>query len=380
MKTAGIGIPGGGFLVPRSPLLVFLPWFFAFGAFPGEVRGLPQPLVDEDEAALIQKLKERTPRDEAIEKGVAFLLSKQNAGKDDAGSFGDRHKTALTGLTVTALMAAGITPDDPRHGPKIRQAIEFVLSQMLREKDLEGYLGRKDNSRMYGHGICTLMLTEAAGMTSDENLEKRLIDAVRKAVRIIILAQQQPKDDRHKGGWRYEPGSRDSDLSLTGWQTMALRAARNIGVEVPEECIAQAIAYIRRMAGKDGGFGYESPTDHATLRGVGLLALPVCGVYDAEELVKTTKLLLKEPPKFQGPWFYYSTYYNTMGMYQMGDDAWNRFYPRIDAVLLKHQQPDGAWPEAPGNNEFDNGGPVYTTAMALLSLTVHYHLLPIYQR
>jgi len=42
--------------------------------FAGQVRGLPQPLVDEDEAKLIQKLKERTPRDEAIEKGVAFLL------------------------------------------------------------------------------------------------------------------------------------------------------------------------------------------------------------------------------------------------------------------------------------------------------------------
>ena len=105
-----------------------------------------------------------------------------------------------------------------------------------------------------------------------------------------------------------------------------------------------------------------------------------CGVYDAEELVKTTKLLLKEPPKFQGPWFFYSTYYTTVGMYQMGDDAWNRYYPRVDDALLKHQQPDGAWPEAPGNNEWDNGGPIYTTAMSLLALTVHYHLLPIYQR
>lgn len=358
-------------------LVLFL---LAFGAVAGEVRGLLKPLIDEDEAALIQKLKGRTPRDEAIEKGVAFLLSKQNTGKDDDGSFGDKHKTALTGLTVTALMAAGITPDDPKHGPKIRQAIEYVLSQMIREKELDGYLGRKDNSRMYGHGICTLMLTEAAGMTSDENLEKRLIDAVRKAVKIIISAQQQPKDDLHKGGWRYEPGSRDSDLSLTGWQTMALRAARDIGVEVPDECIAQAIAYIRRMAGRDGGFGYQNVQDAPGLRGIGLLAMPVCGVYDAEELVKTTRLLLKEQPKFQGPWFYYSTYYTSVGMYQMGDEAWNHFYPRIDAVLLKHQQPDGAWPEAPGNNEWEHGGPIYTTAMSVLSLAVHYHLLPIYQR
>jgi len=356
-------------------------WLLAAGGFAGQVRGLPQPVVDEDEAALIQKLKTRTPRDEAIEKGVAFLLAAQN----EDGSFGSKPKTALTGLSVTALMAAGITPDDPEYGKQIRKAIEYVLAQMVTpsaksKSNVEGYLGQKDNSRMYGHGICTLMLTEAAGMTSDENLEKRLIDAVRKAVKVIVDAQQQPKSEKHKGGWRYLPGSRDSDLSLTGWQTMALRAARNIGVEVPEQCIADAIAYIRRMAGKDGGFGYDGPRDHHTLRGVGLLALPVCGVYDAEELVKTTRLLLTNPPKFRGPWFYYSTYYNTVGMYQMGDEAWDRYAPRVDDVLLKNQNKDGSWPEAPSNNEWGHGGPVYTTSMALLALAVHYHLLPIYQR
>jgi len=362
----------------KGKLLALGSWLLVTAAFAGQVRGLPQPLVDEDEAKLIRKLKERTPRDEAIGKGVAFLLKTQN----EEGSFGIKHKTALTGLSVTALMAAGITPDDPEHGGKMRKAIEYVLSQMTTDKrsNLVGYLGRNDHSRMYGHGICTLMLTEAAGMTNDENLEKRLIDAVRKAVKIIISAQQQPKHENHRGGWRYEPGSRDSDLSLTGWQTMALRAARNIGVEVPDECIGQAVAYIRRMAGKNGGFGYDGPRDHATLRGVGLLALPVCGVYDAEELVKTTRLLLTNPPKFHGPWFYYSTYYNTVGMYQMGDEAWNRYAPRVDDVLLKHQKPDGSWPEAPSNNEWGQGGPVYTTSMALLALAVHYHLLPIYQR
>jgi hypothetical protein len=117
-----------------------------------------------------------------------------------------------------------------------------------------------------------------------------------------------------------------------------------------------------------------------TLKGVGLLTLPVCGVYDAPELAKTTPRVLKNPPRFEGPWFYYSTYYSAAGMYQMGDEAWNRFYPLLDDLLLKHQKSDGSWPEPPGNNEWEAGGAVYSTSLAVLALAVHYHLLPIYQR
>jgi hypothetical protein len=341
----------------------------------------PSAVQLEDEAALLRKLKEKGPRDVAIEKGVAFLAGKQQAD----GSFSDRHKTAMTALTVMAFMAAGHTPDDPKYGEKIRKAIEFVLSQTSEannpnERGDTVYFGLKDNSRMYGHGICTLMLCEAAGMTDDERLERRMVETVKKAVRLILKAQAVKKDPQNQGGWRYEPNSGDSDLSLTGWQTMSLRAARDIGIEVPAESINQAIAYVRRMANRDGGFGYQGPQDQKALRGLGLLALPVCGVYDAPELAKTAQLMFKDPPKFQGQWFYYYIYYSAVGMYQMGDEAWERFYPYVDNCLLPSQKPDGSWPEAPGNNEWDYGPEVYPTSMALLALSVHYHLLPIYQR
>jgi len=327
--------------------------------------------VAEDEAAVLRKIQEHGPRDAAIEKAVAFLITQQQ--KD--GSFGDKYKNALTGLSVMALLAAGHTPDNPPHGPAMRNALNYVLSQMRSD----GYLGHNDNSRMYGHGICTLMLTEAAGMTRDELLEKRLIEACRRAVDLILKAQAIKKPPPHQGGWRYEPAAADSDLSLTGWQTMSLRSARNIGLDVPASAIQAAIAYIKAMA-RDGEYSYDGAAVRTTLRGVGLLALPVCGVYDAPELAKTTARVLRNPPQWQGPWFYYSTYYLATGMYQMGDEAWNRFYPLLDDVLLKHQKPDGSWPEPPGNNEWEAGGAVYATSLAVLALAVHYHLLPIYQR
>lgn len=351
-------------------------WFMfvaACAACAGEVAA-PKPSAEitaEDEAAVLRKIQERGPRDVAIEKAVTFLVSQQQ--KD--GSFGDKHKNAVTGLSVMALMAAGHTPDNQPHGPAIRNALSYVLSQMRND----GYLGHSDNSRMYGHGICTLMLTEAAGMTRDEMLEKRLLDACRRAADLILKAQAIKKAAHHQGGWRYEPTSGDSDLSLTGWQTMSLRSAKNVGIEVPATAIQAAVNYIKAMS-RDGEFSYEGGGGQPTLRGIGLLALPVCGVYDCPELAKATARMFKDPPKWQGPWFYYRTYYAATGMYQMGDEAWNRFYPMLDDILLKHQKPDGSWPEPPGNNEWDAGGAVYATSMAVLVLAVHYHLLPIYQR
>jgi hypothetical protein len=328
----------------------------------------------EDEGAIIKKLQERTPRDKALEKAVAFLVTQQ---KQD-GAFGDKYPVAMTGLAIMALLAVGYTPDDATHGDRIRRGLNYVLSQM---RD-DGYLGHNDNSRMYGHGICTLMLTEAAGMTRDEVLERRLVEACRRAVKLILRAQAIRKGGDQQGGWRYEPNSADSDLSLTGWQTMALRSAKNIGIEVPNTAIQSAIAYIRANSAPDGGFAYQGKADHPVLRGIGLLALPVCGVYDAPELAKTTAKMLADPPKWQGPWFFYRTYYAAVGMYQMGDQAWNRFFPLVDDMLIGHQNADGSWPDPPGNNELSGYAPtpVYTTAMAALALAVHHHLLPIYQR
>jgi len=339
----------------------------------GNPKAASAALSADEEAALIRKIQERNPRDQAIEKGVTYLISKQN--KD--GSFGEIHKTALTGLAVMALMGAGHTPDDAPHGPAICNALNYVLSQMRQD----GYLGHGDNSRMYGHGICTLMLTEAAGMTRDDVLERRLIEGCRRAVDLILKSQAVKKGNGQQGGWRYEPNSTDSDLSLTGWQTMSLRSAKNIGIEVPNSAITEAVNYIRACAGPNGEFGYQNKNEERTpLRGIGLLALPVCGVYDAPELAKATAKMFQDPPKWQGPWFYYRTYYSAMGMYQMGDEAWNRFYPLVDAALVKQQAPDGSWPEPPGNNEWEAGRGIYTTSLAVLTLAVHYHLLPIYQR
>src|SRR5437870_1452412 len=65
------------------------------------------------------------------------------------------------------------------------------------------------------------------------------------------LAGRQ-KDD----GRRYQPKVSEADISVTICQVMALRAARNAGLYVPNETIDRCIDYVKRSQNADGGFMY----------------------------------------------------------------------------------------------------------------------------
>ena len=54
------------------------------------------------------------------------------------------------------------------------------------------------------------------------------------------------------GGWRYEPDSKDSDMSVTGWCLMALRSAKLNDAPVPTKAIDDALAYVERCRDPQG--------------------------------------------------------------------------------------------------------------------------------
>ena len=74
----------------------------------------------------------------------------------------------------------------------------------------------------------------------------------------------------------------------------------------------------------------------------------------------------------------YGTYYYAQGMYQRGGDHADTARKLVQEMLLKEQDGNGSW-EAK-NGEERNAGRVYCTSMAVLSLSVKYHYLPIYQK
>ena len=69
----------------------------------------------------------------------------------------------------------------------------------------------------------------------------------------------------------------------------------------------------------------------------------------------------------------------SQAMAQLGGRYWEEFFPQLVDVLLENQAADGSWPAEPHSGD-DKFGNAYTTALAVLSLTPPYQLLPVYQR
>ena len=71
-------------------------------------------------------------------------------------------------------------------------------------------------------------------------------------------------------------------------------------------------------------------------------------------------------------------YYASQGMFQLGGKYWRHWAPRMYDLMLKYQQKDGSWPAGASNEA--RAGLGYSTAMAVLAMSVSYRQLPIYQR
>ncbi|MBZ5543864.1 MAG: terpene cyclase/mutase family protein [Acidobacteriia bacterium] len=210
----------------KTAVLIFttLLWFAS-----GSLR---LPAADLSDQEILKTLTTDRPRDAAVRKALEFLRQKQKSN----GAVAERYPTALTAMAIMAHLSAGHPPADRQYGPWLRKSINYVLSK----QNADGYFGESDGSRMYGHGLCTLMLAEALGMPRDDEMDENIRKALKRAVQVTINAALVQKSPENTGGWRYTPDARDSDLSLSGWQLMSLHATQQVGIPVPENVIKNA--------------------------------------------------------------------------------------------------------------------------------------------
>ncbi|MFV1968002.1 MAG: prenyltransferase/squalene oxidase repeat-containing protein [Pirellulaceae bacterium] len=330
---------------------------------------------------------EKDATDAAVDKAIAYLASQQ---REDGAVCDRQNDTTMTSLSIMAMAGVGIQPGDPsRDGRVMRQALDFVLRDD--RQDAQGYFGSRDGSRMYGHGITALMLTEMLGMATNQEQDQQIHDRSQKAIDLILSAQRHPKSHQYRGGWRYSPNSRDADLSVSIWQLMALRSAKNDGLQVPASAIREAVEYLKRsyasrldrngMPDKQAsGFCYTPGQNRPSfaMTAAGLLAMQVCGEYESPLVLGASDWLLEHPPKWEDRFFFYGTYYYAQGMYQRGGEHAKTAGQLVQEILLKKQHGDGSWQAV--NSSESRVGRVYATAMAVLSLSVKYHYLPIYQK
>ena len=185
-----------------------------------------------------------------------------------------------------AMMSGGSTPGRGPYGGPVNRCVDYLLANA----QPSGFIAGPDASHgpMYGHGFATMFLAECYGMSPRPELREKLA----KAVKLIVNSQN--KD----GGWRYQPVRADADISVTVCQIMALRAARNAGLFVPNETIDRAIDYVKRSQNADGGFMYMIQGGESAFprSAAAVAALYSAGIYKGPEITKGLDYLMQFLP------------------------------------------------------------------------------------
>ena len=200
--------------------------------------------------------RKREPFEVAVDRALERLKENQNpdgswnGGGGFGGGGGGRRDPAVSALCVMAFLSAGHVPGEGPYGEAIQRGVRFVCSQQQANGVFAG--PQFGMTVMYSHGICTLMVAEVIGLMPDRTEAAELRRRLEAGVKLIRYAQA--KHGQTKGGWRYSIDPRDADISVTGWQVMALRAAKNVGCDVPAATIADAVDYIKRSRANDGGY------------------------------------------------------------------------------------------------------------------------------
>jgi hypothetical protein len=300
---------------------------------------------------------------------------------------GNRNDVAATGFGLLPFLGAGIT-----HKPGKSTQQDYLKTV---EGAVNWLIGRQSSSNgsysedMYAHGIATIAMCEAYGLTSDPRIKM----SAQRALNFVAYAQ-----DPAGGGWRYSP-KQAGDTSVTGWQLMALKSGQMAGLSVSKNTLKMAERFLDSVesseggsaaAEKGGGFGYvpgQPPT--ITMTSVGLLCRQYSGVGPKNPALQNgVKRLRAEPPGSTDNIYY--LYYATQVMHHMQGDSWqlwnlgpggNGKGGIRDSLIAK--QDKGTTPKRAhqvGSWGGSQGGRLMATSLSLLCLEVYYRHLPLYRR
>jgi hypothetical protein len=348
----------------------------------------------------------------AVTRGLRWLAEHQDEnGGWSADGFGrhcrhasacpgrgfEEFDTGVTALAALAFLGAGHAPERSSKEPSVpaaagsrgdssryRRNVQKAIHYLLGRQDGRGAFGAVGENYLYNHALATLAVSEALIMTGDP----RFRESLEAAVAFSVSAQQAG------GGWDYTAQATGrNDLSITGWQVMALRSAVQAGVPVPGNVLERLSRYLDGALLADGqgiytNLGQEKGRRGINMSAVGLLSRLYMGATRDDRGVRAAAgRVLRTPPDWEraARWedtfqSYYYWYTATLALFHLGGEewkAWNFFVVR--AVLgLQSEKPheEGSWPPEPSWIGA-SGGRVYATAINVLTLETYYRYEPL---
>ncbi len=345
----------------------------------------------------------------AIDDGLDKLAARQN----NDGSFGSDTELfgrdpAVAALSGLAFLASGSLPGRGRYGNAISKIVTFLCNCSLQIDDRQtGFLNigksyeqtifkyvddndldikqidglisnmcEKGKKPLYGHGYATLFLAEVLGMTADQSIQ----DRIKRSVDLIVRAQNA------EGGWRYAPSPVPlADIPVTVCQLSALRACQNVGVYVPLDTIARAVAFIQNLQNSDGGFRYmtvDGPSGYGRTAAA-IHALQSSGS-DCEVIIQRGFEYLEktyssdaqtDSKKDRMEYGTYAKFYAVLAYWRAAKSSLERskrnaFIQRIRQDLITSRSKDGMWKS--------NISPEVETAFALCALLTFQEKTPFF--
>ncbi len=306
---------------------------------------------------------------------------------------GDNFEMAQTGLALLAFQAGGHYHFNGRkYSELVRRGLDWMVEHQRPDGALVSDRPKEMHSLyhryyMYDHGIAAFALAEACAVANDA---RRGVDAryVRAATRAVRFIEGQQHAD---GGWRYsdDPGL-PGDSSVSGWQVLALKSAREAAILPIESCVAKTSSFFRHLEMDDRGRTWylrpprprppEFQTEATTA--IGMLVRQFMFDEPDSEFVREAAGYLADYAEQSwrgrdlGPREkdFYLWYNGTLAMYQAGGRNWARWNAVVRDLVLRLQRIDGctrgSWD--PTSLWGEKGGRIYSTALAVLTLEVYY--------
>lgn len=369
----------------------------AKGSGPAALASIGTPSVSfagrqgEMKAKLLLKEGGTKESERAVELGLEWLARHQRAdggwSLDTSGQCSKagcppraamQSDTGATGLALLPFLGAGHTHvQKGRYQTTIRRGLAWLMKVQRSSGEL--FTGGSGISEFYSHGVASMALCEAYGITNDPGLRF----AAQKAINFMGASQ-----NKFDGGWRYTPGQ-EGDTSVYGWQLFALRSASMSGLNVSKTVLKRCRQYLDSAAADPDGTSYAyQPGRPATpvMTAQGLLVRQYFGwKRDDPRLLHGADLVSRDLAQTTERNIYY-WYYASQMLHNMHDKHWAEWNSRVRDGLIRMQVGGdgcdrGSWdPTLPEPDKWgSSAGRLYTTSMSLLTLEVYYRYLPLYK-